>query len=74
MSRPRDASPESALDRTTLMNLLFGARARAASGAAAFDAVHAAGLALQPDEMVRLARPQPSSLSDRTGQRCMRAR
>ena len=48
--------------------------AREAVGAAAFDAAHAAGQVLQPDEMLSLARQQTSLLSDRKGQRHVRAR
>ena len=48
--------------------------AREAVGADAFDAAHAAGQGLQPDEMVWLARQQTSLLSDRKGQRHVRAR
>ena len=48
--------------------------AREALGADAFDAAHAAGRAMQPDETVWLARQQTSLLSDRKGQRRVSAR
>ena len=48
--------------------------AREAVGADAFDAAHAAGRVLRPDEMLSLARQQTSLLSDRKGQRHVRAR
>ena len=48
--------------------------AREAVGADAFDAAHAAGRAMQPHETVWLARQQTSLLSDRKGQRHVRAR